>query len=372
MLIEVGDDIISRAKNDDPVAINVLEQLADAYRFNKHIIYLSYKQLDSVYKIKNLNSFYKSIYERLHNNMASFIGPLKTKITFSAIISYADPNNPNQLWVNPASHNVMELYKETHLLVENLLDADFYDYVVLYYQNGNKVKRDCNICYYALQGGGDTIKDVYKREIKLGKHFCLAIVDSDKKYPDGECGQTSKGLESIHAAEIPFNCRYYRMQDVSEIENLIPISVIKLCGNLASNSVFKYNLPLEFFSFVDMKKGFAFCDINNDRMYNYFGNFFSTNAKLREDFKICVECISDNNNRYCINEDIRNKCRKITFVMRPFGANLLANLLNNKNCIAKFKNIKMWDLSSEQQKEWNEIGKMIFEWCCCAKRTLRV
>ena len=368
MLIEVGDDIIEKAKDGDSIAVEVLEQLAIAYKYNKHIIFLSHEKRDLILDIKYLSSTSIAIYNRMK---VSYLKSIKDEIEYTTIVSCINPNNPNKLWINPISHNAMELYKETHLLVENLLDVDFYNYVVLYYQNGNKVKRDCNISYYALQGGGDTIKDVYKREIKLGKHFCLAIVDSDKKYPDGECGQTSKGLENIHAAENPFNCRYYRMKDVSEIENLIPIPVIKSCKSIANNPIFKYNIPLEFFSFVDMKKGFAFCNISNERMYKHFGNFFNTNIKLKEDFKICIKCISDNN-RYCINNDIRNKCKEITFVMKPFGANLLANLLNNKSCIAKFKNVKIWDLSSEQQKEWKEIGKMIFEWCCCAKKTLRV
>lgn len=370
MLIEVGDDIIDQAKNDDPVAIEILEQLADAYRRNKHLIYLSYEQLCSVSQIGNLDLFYKSIYGRLHNKIASFIGPLKRAITFNAIVSYNDPINPNKLWINPAIHNTMELYTETHLLVENLLDVDFYCYVVEYYQSNNAIE-SCSICYYALHGGGNTIKDVYKREIELKQHFCFAIVDSDKKYPDGEYGQTSKELQSIHDTEKPFNCRYYRMENVSEIENLIPISIVELYGNNSHNSIFKpeHNLPSNFFSYFDMKKDFVGCNMKSENMYKYYLRLLDFDNILKIKLEECESCLSNKN--YSVDKNTKAICSNYKIIIAGFGSNLLFNVLNDENCKAGLDAVRECDLTNDQREEWNKIGRIIFEWCCCAEKPRR-
>lgn len=289
MLIEVGDDIIDKAENGDSVAVEVLEQLANAYKYNKHLIFLLPKQCKLISSIKYLSSNSRAIY----NGMKVYgLDSIKGKIKFSAIISYINPNAANKLWINPKDYKTMEFYEETHLLIENLLDKRFFEKVVSYYRNNNKL-RDQPICYYPLHGGGGTIKTVYEEEIQLKQHFCLAIVDGDKKYPGDKYGQTSENLKTIHDSKNPFNCRYYRMEYVSEIENLIPISVIDKFGYKTNVNPILQIRPL---SYVDMKKGVICCNIINQEMYDYILsllNGIGLRAKLEE----CKECLLNCNFR---------------------------------------------------------------------------
>lgn len=364
MLIEVGDDIIVKAGKGDKDAIEVLEQLANAYKYGKHIIFLSHEQVASILRIKYLSSSSHSFYKELRESIYS-LNTLKDKIKFSVIISCNSPNNPEKLWIDPTKRKALELYEETHLLVENLLDIEFFEYVVSYYRNNNKLRQH-PICYFPLHGGGNTTKTVYKKEIELKQHFCLAILDSDKKYPGDKYGQTSEDLRSIHDSENPFNCGYYRMECVSEIENLIPISVIDKFGYKTNANPI---LQIGSLSYVDMKKGVVCCNIINQEMYDYvlsLLNSIGRGTKLGE----CKECLL--NCKFRVDKKTKEACKKSKTIVDGFGSNLLSNLLNEGECIGKLEKIRKSDLTNDQLKEWNKIGRIIFEWCCCAEEVKRV
>ena len=357
MLIEVGDDIIDKAENGDSVAVEVLEQLANAYKYNKHLIFLLPKQCKLISSIKYLSSNSRAIY----NGMKVYdLDSIKGKIKFSAIISYINPNVANKLWINPEDHKTMEFYEETHLLIEKILDKKFFEKVVSYYRNNNKL-RDQPICYYPLHGGGGTIKTVYEEEINLKQHFCLAIVDGDKKYPGDKYGQTSENLKTIHDSKNPFNCGYYRMESVSEIENLIPIIVINKLGYETDAKPILQIKPL---SYVDMKKGVVCCNIMNQEMYDYVLNLLNS-IGLGGKLEKCKECLL--NCKFKVDKKTKEGCVKSKTIIDGFGSNLLSNLLNEGECIGKLEKIGKKDLTDDQLKEWNEIGEKIFNWCCCAK-----
>lgn len=55
-------------------------------------------------------------------------------------------------------------------------------------------------------------------------------------------------------------------------------------------------------------------------------------------------------------------------IIAGLGSDLLLNLLNNGKCRGMLEKIGKRDLTDDQLKEWDKIGKMIFEWCCCAEK----
>ena len=222
----------------------------------------------------------------------------------------------------------------------------------------------CPICFFPLQGGGATIKDVYAKEIALAQHFCLAVMDGDKRYPDDQYGQTSEELINIHNKENPFNCTYYRMERVCEIENLIPLPVIGAYKNNKSKKVFQLNLQSKL-SYFDMKKGFACCNINSGNMYDFWKNIFDDYNDLRDKLPDCLDCLKNHN--YKISKEDRKDCDKLT-VLDGFGSDLMKDLLNDGKSMNDLKNIKSGQLTEEQQKEWLAIGKIIFEWCCAGEK----
>lgn len=364
MLIEIGEDIVTSAEKGDETALEVLQQLANACKYGKHLVFISIPLLKRICEITHLEKNVTSIYRKLKGK-ASELGGLKQSIGYSAIVTMVNPNNQNQLWIHPECYYTIELYEETHLLVENLLDSDFFKYVSKYYQNNHKLSK-CSICFFPLQGGGATIKDVYAREIDLKQHFCLAIMDSDKKYPNDQYGQTSEDLKQIHDEKKPFNCTYYRMEKVSEIENLIPVSIVKAYKNNNKNQIFQSNPQLEL-SFFDMKKGFACCNIKNEAMYTYWKDRFNSDEDLKNKLEKChqdclIGCL------YNVSKETKKNCRNSLNILDGFGSDLLKNLLCNGVSISKLKNIKNYQLTSNQQDEWETIGKLIFEWCCAGKK----
>lgn len=364
MLIEIGEDIVAKAETGDAVALEVLQQLAIAYKYGKHLIFIPISLLVRICSISYLNKNVISIYKRLRNK-ASELGVLKQAISYSAIVTTIDPNNQNQLWVHPARHVAIELYEETHLLVENLLDSDFYKYVSTYYQNNHKLNK-CHICFFPLQGGGTTIKNVYEKEIDLGQHLCLAIMDSDKNYPNDQYGSTSGELKQMHEEKEPFNCNYYRMKKVCEIENLIPLSIVQTYQKNDKKNIFQLSPKLAL-SFFDMKKGLRFCSIKNEAMYNYWESIFSDHEELKDKLKKChQECLVEH--KYEVSKDIKNTCPKSSNILDGFGSDLLKDLLHDVASIGKLKKVKPYELTEDQREEWENIGKLVFEWCCAGEK----
>ena len=360
MLITIGEDIVERSERGDVITLDVLERLANACRYGKHIVYIPIRMLHRICAIPYLNKTVISIFQKLKDK-TSGLGSLKDKIGFCAMVTFENPHDPNLLWIHPARHGNMELYVETHLLAENLLDTDFFRYLAMYYQRNHKLTK-CQICFYPLQGGGNTIKDIYANEIALAQHLCLAIVDSDKRYPEDQCGKTSEELMKTHDEMQPFNCRYYRMERVREIENLIPLLIIK--AHNGRKRVFQFNFQTEL-SYFDMKKGFVCCDIKNEKMYNYWQDIFEECADLKDNLHNCQGCLSGHG--YAVPKEIRKKCDKPT-LLDGFGSDLMKNLLQDSTSIRDLKSIKTYHLTESQQEEWFTIGKLVFEWCCAGEK----
>ena len=364
MLIEIGKDIVEKAEKGDEVSLEILQQLAIAYKYGKHLIFIPIPLLIRICSIPYLDKNVISIYKRIKEK-ASKLGALKQAIGYSAIIITIDPNNQNQLWIHPMRHCTIELYEETHLLVENLQDADFFRYVAKYYQDNHKLGK-CPICFFPLQGGGTTIKDVYAKEMDLKQHFCLAIMDSDKKYPNDQYGQTSEGLIQIHENEEPFNCNYYRMEKVCEIENLLPLPIVQAYSNNSKKTIFQLN-PQVKLSFFDMKKGFMCCNIKNEFMYDYWKKIFIGHENLRNELEKCYqECLTTH--QYKVAKDTQKTCTKSPDLIDGFGSDLLKDILSDGTSIGKLKKIKDHQLTDEQREEWESIGKLIFEWCCAGEK----
>lgn len=364
MLIEIGKDIVEKAEKGDEASLEILQQLAIAYKYGKHLIYIPIPLLIRICSISYLDKNVISIY-KIIKGKASELGVLKQAIGYSAIITTLDPNNQNQLWVHPARHCAMELYEETHLLVENLLDADFFRYVSKYYQDNHKLGK-CPICFFPLQGGGATIKDVYAEEMDLKQHFCLAIMDGDKKYPNDQYGQTSEELKQVHEKEEPLNCDYYRMEKVCEIENLLPLPIVQEYSNNNKKAIFHLNPQLKL-SFFDMKKGFMCCNIKDECMYNYWQNIFIGHENLRSELEECYKkCLTEY--QYKVSKETKNTCTKSSNLIDGFGSDLLKDILSDGTSIAKLKKIKGYQLTDDQREEWESIGKLIFEWCCAGEK----
>lgn len=372
MLIEIGNDIISNAEQQDEVSIETLEQLAYAQRNGKHWIYINFEQCGKICKIPYLGYIAKSIYRKIKDSIYG-LDTLKQKIRQRVVISSKNPNRDGMIWINPYVHKYFKFTEETHVLAENIVDIELFEFISWFYQSQNKLKK-CEISFYPLQGGGVTISDVYKNEIALGKHFCLAVADSDKKYPGGEVGSTGMKLMKLHDEVLPFNCRYYVLNNVCEIENLIPIPILKSFGNNRNHYLFNEMRHLPNLSYFDMKKGLKCCSIKCEDEYDYLFKQICNEEFLKDRMEKCHICLSGDS--YNVSKDKEAGCKEQKVLIQGFGNNILKDIIQedkssikgNKN---KLRSVKFSDLTSEQKIEWLAIGQYIFEWCC-APRKMRV
>ena len=193
-------------------------------------------------------------------------------------------------------------------------------------------------------GGGSTIGQVIKQEVELKQHFAFAITDSDKKYPTcNKKGDTCRSVEK-ELRKKPFNCGHYIMQNVMEVENLLPLSVILENKKLNVKNIKR--CILKDWSFFDMKEGL--CTSNDPEFYKYWNENINYSCILN-----IFETACKNGSKECIIEG--------------FGEKVLINflkLMEKKTTIFKDE-----DLSDNQKKEWENIGKHLISWCCCFSKT---
>lgn len=347
MLIEICEDIIAEVEKGEEGAISTLEKIGLAYKYGKHIVFLEVglydRIIDSNYVSEDIKNLFRQIMSKNINK-----GSIRQSVTFSAQVTFkkSTQRQDNCIIINPRKNDSFEFYKETHFLVENLLDEEFYKHCLEYYKRNNKIQK-IGYSYYPLLGGGSTITQVYQLEINLEQHFCLAIVDSDKKCLEGSKGDTAKSLLKADKKK-PFNCKCYMMEKVMEIENLLPKSVVKKYKN-EINSL-QFNL-----SFFDYKKGLCKEKLFKSNLLSYWQNQLNGKGydKYLEEIKQDVEILGKDEFK------IKYKDQKL---IEGFGENVLNHCLKNyKNDLA---NIRDDNLTSEQKYEWTEIGKLFFEWTC--------
>lgn len=367
MLIQIEENIINGAIGGEEKCINFLRLMAHCAEVGKHVVYVPcLKKRQKIYMdlsrvltnvevglLSYVSAKYSMDFSTIYDNV-NIYAIISADDVFSDIID----GDKNVIKINLRNINRFEAFEETHLITENLLDAEFYKYLCFYFQRKN-ILADCNVVYFSVDGGGSTIGEVYQYEINLQNHFCLAIVDGDKIYPRDviKPSSTAGKLKKIHTDNCdkqPFYCSHYILEDVSEIENLIPF---KLLESYFIKKGF-WDFKKEFLPFYDLKYGLTYMKLFDENATRYWKHFFDDKIfKFRDSAKSCY----GNQKKYC--ETIRG-CEPI----KPgLGEKLLKNILGTKSNQDVLNRISEGDLCEEQKKVWEELGQLIFSWTCAVK-----
>lgn len=212
-------------------------------------------------------------------------------------------------------------------------------------------------------GGGNTTSEVLRHEIENMQFFCLAIADSDRKYPNDVVGDTANKLINLIQTYNPIHCELYIMEKVLEIENLIPYSIITqyLAGQGFLN-IFNHDA-----SFFDMKCGLTLNCLYDDATCRYWENMLTDHINLTQRNKAKSHSMSKKE----YNEFIEaNKYKKT--LLNGFGSDLLVKCIKNidksgkinPKITNKLMNLEKKDLTNSQYEEWMKIGEKIFSWTC--------
>lgn len=299
------------------------------------------------------------------------VGRLKREMKVKTVITYKrEKVEPGKIVLNPQHEPNFQPYTELYFLVENLTDAGFYHIVLRLYREEKGFAPYC-CTVYPLMGGGVTTAKVMENEVALRQHYCLAIADSDKLSPQGKKGDTATDLLNAVATS-PFNCEVYTLDAVSEIENLIPQSVVRYLYPLQAGCI---DIFAKDPSFFDMKCGLELKVLVRDKDCDYWRGLL---PEKQADFNQRDTLKAAHPGR----QALENALTAANYVILDgFGKNLMKRVMNaDRDATAAVQQVnlhanhllnqtEMADLNTSQQREWMNVGEKIFGWACGMKAT---
>ena len=271
MYLKIESDIIEAAlSKGNEVAIDVLRQTALAIRNGKHAVIINNADIVKLLKQNRLFSRYElAAFDKI-GKIYTQLGLLTRKMEVKAFVTFGQRTQRlgNNIFINPNETRGFEFFEETHLLTENLEDAFFFKTLTDYYQRKERIKA-CMVCSYNLMGGGNTTNNVIEYEKKLKQHFVFSVADSDFHFQgDSHLGETAKKIQDS-LADNPFNCGFYVMNKVCEVENLVPYECLWKNKNLHDHCIVTNSHKFDM-SFFDMKDGVHIQYLYSDTAFNYW------------------------------------------------------------------------------------------------------
>lgn len=373
MLIEIKKNIITEAikrkgqKQNEP--LDLLFQMAICAKKGFHVVWVPALESD-----RQLRTELSSLITEANVNALCYadamhrqdVGWLNSHLPVKAVLSYEKVANPNGcIVINPILESNFEPYSELFFLVENIIDAVFYRNVLRVYRKRNRLSSyEC--LFYPLMGGGVTTAKVMTNEVRLRRHFCFAIVDSDKNSPQGPKGQTCSELQQALVGAPDF-CMAYQMKQVKEIENLLPQRVIRELFPLQAGEIDIFARDASFF---DMKCGLRFITLLNDTDNNYWKGLL---PEKQAEFSQRDALKRANRAKKAFEAALSASDHQI---LSGFGSSLLKRALmadeeakgnelqKNERAYNFLQQTEYIHLSAAQQSEWDNIGTVLFSWAC--------
>ncbi|WP_027450988.1 hypothetical protein [Xylanibacter brevis] len=364
MYIEISRELVTSAERGNRQAIEMLIRLSLAIKYGKHVVFAGVKLLDRIIRLNALDAHEVLQYRKVRTHYV-VIGALCRRVEFKAVVLMRGENcrTRNRILINATKADKLEVYEECHLLTENLQDGEFFEYLVREYVKTLGVQSP--ITYVPQMGGGNTIAKVYKMEIDRGQHFCVAILDSDKKFPTASNGETCKALQKEDKdkylgqpgedGQHAFNCSYYVMKDLRELENLIPLDVLRSMPQVKIQPLMKMNFDM---SYHDMKDGLLACKIKVGAYQTYLDKIYSFDPAIVSMIDYCADYC-----QLCANKDEYEKDCGRTKIVGGLGSKIMEQVLMTAQSVLASNPFA--GMSQSQQSEWLGIGKKVFEWCCC-------
>lgn len=273
----------------------------------------------------------------------------------------------------------------TSLIAEDRNDCWFYEAIAKKHikNTGTLI----NIISDRVDGGGSRIYGNIEGKLSQEK-ICLIIVDSDKKHPNSQEGETVRNAYNTynkHVRKREYISRFIKLQ-VKEIENLIPPSLYSLLPGICGSTFLEELLEIERDSihceklkYLDIKSGMTVKHLREceDQMPGYYLQLFTKyNKSLKIDLSD-VQSLYQNNEKDKVFEGLGSQVKN--FIGGILEEGVLKKHIND----LKFRGISEEEasISLEQleQKlqvsfttlpeyvsgEWQLIISNIISWCCC-------
>lgn len=359
MLIKIDKSIVEHAYLNDENALSVLQGLATAQFKGYHIVWAKRSVLLQITQLNKLSSIDRNTYSSIYRKYATSASTYN-RIEFYALVTFDETSSRKEdhIVINPTEKMDFNFVHETNLLAENLNDAKFFGLI------GNNALRklqfgaEFQLSFSEDMGGGDTTVKKYADYSNKAKGFCLAILDGDIKYVGGNYGDTCNKVKREDKTN-PFNCKWYAINKVREVENLLPINLFLKDNNYKNRTIVQDSMAFEM-SYFDLKEGLYFRRLWEENERNYWNQIFSAYPAIIKSINLANDLKT-----MAVNYDEYKSVVGNETVLGGFGSGLFDYVLNKK--IDELQHVEDSELSTQQIQEWNIIGKYIIEWCCSVK-----
>lgn len=211
-------------------------------------------------------------------------------------------------------------------------------------------------------GGGSSTADQFRDRAVEGP--TLAVVDSDRKHPQGGLGSTALAIERIAASIKERTVSDVEVLKCHELENIIPRSLILDCIEVRDGVTFGQCVDDICRHMMDGTEDTVYLDLKNGiRGWDYLvrepveaRDYYMTNAQR---FPLVGLCVSPK----CQNRD---SCTCIH--VNGFGGGILGRAAAKAtNLTPQKKSEYFFGARSAARDLWLELGQRLFSWMCAAR-----
>lgn len=268
--------------------ISAIDNLLTAHGEGKHHIWMPIEIVRELSKNPNLAIFSKKVINELISQVNEE-RDLYKKFTFHAEIDFTDKS---KLAFNGRILEIGYMYlinstatQESVLLAENTLDAKAFLWGARTYLHIVKLGK-LQVKLEISSGGGSTTYDLFK-QLESGKKFFACILDSDKDHPKAKPGSTATRFRDEPLGYL--RRRYLEILDCREIENIIPIAIIReLFYDCCQSSLIHDSKYIKYRAHPDHKEGIKLKDaIALDKKYR--DNYWQEFSDMDEEATICAK-----------------------------------------------------------------------------------
>lgn len=363
----IGDVLASTAEPDNDI-IGALENIANARREGKHLVFAERATLDVVKGSKWLSDQARRVYGRIHSDLPQlgvYRRELKCRLEVVAdtgICQVEEQSGCRVMKVSATYLRDFSMVDEAVFLCENLVDTKFYRQVAKAYLFWSRLGR-LVLRPDPRGGGGQNTADEYESIRERRNRLCLCVLDSDRRVPCDGIGQTARAAKHVDEDGCQPLCELVIL-DVREAENLIPTVVFqetvaedpnRLAGVFFLEKIESHGF-VEARKYLDIKKGMKLFEIVGLSEESPFYQFWHPMAKT-------VACRTPGMRAECWSLpecDDRQSCRCV--IAQGLGEGIMddATAFMGRQSPQKVSEMVCKSLRSE----WEEIGEIVVSWFC--------
>lgn len=228
MLLVLDSSLIAGISNNSSV-IDALDLIAHSRRLGKHIVFGKREVIKFLATCNLLSNTARAVYRKLYEDLPTTYSYLSeihllVEIVLEDVLELVDRGNSKVIRASVKYFSNLSILAETVLLSENHDDLIFYKRLASAYLKWKNIG-NIYIQYEPRSGGGQTTFRDFETLQSSKQRFCLCILDSDKKAPKLDIGDTAKAALKINDSNQPL-CDLCVL-NVREIENLVPVAVYR-------------------------------------------------------------------------------------------------------------------------------------------------